>query len=1257
MGVVYRAVHEKSGQEVALKTVSVAQNSLVESLRREIYALSTIRHPGIVRVLDTGVANGLPWYAMELLKGETLRQRLEAELNDNAFAEQATQRVHRPNLHQEKASELGVSPGDALSAEDTGSRKLTGNGDASRDGARPEDTSDAQDAVKRHSEAHEALHLSLDSLSSANGSRAETPPQLPTLPSFSDSISGGSWSDVRSPNPSLDDMMESEGLQNTRAQANGLPRREDFRPHGENADVTASGTDGRYRPKSRRNTPLSPEQLQSWLSLVLRLCAPLAYLHGEGIVHRDLKPENILIRGDGSPVLLDFGLMTRFRGEGNRDALMLEGRNAGSANYMAPEQISESTVDARSDLYSLGCILYELLTGTPPFAHESSLTITYGHIFRTPSPPSALVEGISPELDRLVLRLLEKRPADRLGYAEDVALSLKQLGAAMPAMVLPAARPYLYRSNFVGREEPIQQLRQALQRLQDGAGEVLFIGGESGIGKTRLVTELGRLATRDDLEVLSGRCLQTGGLPLEGFRQVLIHMADRCRERGEGEMERLLGRRSKLLALYEPSLASLPGLSRYPDPADLPEAAARTRLCTWLLDSIRALTDQHFLLIIVDDLQWADSLTLDFLRFLSTQRALQRSGVMVVGTYRTEECPPASRALFEHSQARHLELGRLEEPEITAMVQDILAQPALPPNFASYLAQQSEGNPFFVNEYLHAALDFGLLWRNENGQWQVLPGDKVRPGPSSQPPLTGVGSQSPTFAQDQYARLPLPGSLRALVGRRLEGLPGSLLPVLHACAVLGRNFSITLLRRTVALDDNSIFKAVQELLLRQILEEATAGRLRFTHDKLREVAYSQVPPEERRALHAIVASRIESLYPEARQNSSVLLGHHWERGGEPARARDCYRDGAKAALTRYAFTDAEQLLRKYLRLNEVPTEESIKLRNQLANEVLRVQGRPAEAYEEHATALEEARRIEFFSGQALSLCHLGFLRRNDGQLDSATELVEQGLDVARSHPLPFEQALLYNTLALLCFDRGNLAESERLFLLALELLEQLNVPRYEGVVLANYAALMHSQDRYADAWALYDRAIQSLRQANARQHEAQLMTNLGVFYLEQGRVGEAFSVLEQALAVHQETGDRVGQGSTQCVLAMVYRQALGELDKAERMAYESLNLLKEVGAATMQIYSLCELGHVALARGNAPTDYLRQLRELESQFQLGINSEFSRRIQTLEATAADLAAGRTLFRGNQVEGLPEGLRKALGLELPDDAASSSPNLP
>lgn len=1118
MGVVYHARHSQSGQDVALKTVTLAQDSLLESIRREINVLRRVRHPGVVQVVDTGIEAGLPWYAMELLKGQTLRRVLDEELN----------------VAQESALTQPVS-----------------------------------------------------------GPRA-----------------GGSF------------LLDGSVTLN-RTTLN----RSSFGPPPLQGE--------RYRPQPRRTVPLSEERLTYYLTLARHLCDALAYLHGEGIVHRDLKPENILVPPNRPPIILDFGLITLFRGENNRDAVMLDAQQAGSANYMAPEQISEETLDARADLYALGCVLYELLTGVSPFFHPTPYVTTYNHLFRECTPPSELVAGVPPALDTLVCRLLAKKPANRLGYASDVALALEALGAKPSRARLPVPRPYLYRAHFVGRERPLQQLHHLIQQLSSQQGEVVFVGGESGIGKSRLVTEAGRLAAKEDVEVITGRCTSSGGAPLEGLRPLLIRLADRCRERGSEETERLLGDQVGLLALYEPSLKTVPGAERYAAPSELSPEATKLRLCNALLESLRRLAEDNPLMVVIDDLQWADPLLLDFMEFLLKRRAAFRAPILLVGTWRSEECPPRLRVLIDSQKAPLVTLGRLEEPELSELIGDMLGNPNLPPQFASYLMRQSSGNPFFVQEYLHAMLERQLLGRNQVGRWEVKGATDKRGVP-------------------RYEQLPLPGSLDSLMKGRLAILPALSIPVLQAASVAGRVFSAPLLRALLPIDETTFYAALQELRRAHVLEELRDHRYRFCHDKLREVTYSRLDTDLRRQLHAQVAEQLERRYADASSRWADVLGMHWERGGQPERARRCYKAAADDAATRFALDSAVRSLHAYFRLTPELTAEDVRIRIRLGGYLSRL-SRRTEAEEQYRRALEDAQKLNnpLMVGQCL--VSIAGTAWQHGRLDEAEVLNNRAIELAKDASPPY-LVTAYNSLALITMDRGNREDARRLFQLALHHVEESETRSELGSILGNLAALSHGENKLEEARTFYHQTLEVARESGEVRIEATALVNLGIFHLELGELRAAEHSLQRALELHRKMGDRLSQGMTLTVLATVQRLVHNDLLQAETLVRNSLTLLTEASSPQVLLYACCELGHISLAQGLMPEESLREAEGIFAAFKLGKDTEYYRQLRELQQATAHFEKGGELFRGSLISNLPEGLRHVLGVDstpVESDALAAS----
>jgi serine/threonine protein kinase/tetratricopeptide (TPR) repeat protein len=847
MGVVYRAEHREQAAAVALKTVRAPSEVLLASIRREIHALRRLSHPGIARILDEGLAHGLPFYVMELFEGGTLRGRLDD--------------VWRPRALEACAAD-----------------------EATVTSAEPE------------------------------------PVSLQRLPS--------------------------------------------------------------QRP--RLETPT----LQALLSLVRGLCAPLAHMHGEGLVHRDLKPENVFIREDGRPVLVDLGIAASFGGAASREELAAEGRVMGSVAYMAPEQILGELVDARADLYALGCILYECLVGRPPFIGSWRGSILFQHLNEAPSPPSRSVEGVPAELERLVLRLLQKRPEDRLGYAEDVAEALASLGAGgSERESAPRPRSYLYRPGLAGRAGPLEELGGALEQLcQERSGQLLLLEGESGVGKTRLALELSLLATRRQVRVVTGQCAMWGGAPLHPFLPLLQLLADRCREQGRAEAERLLGAGGRWLALYEPSFAELPGVREQPELPALAPAVARQRILETLRKALLGLTGEQPHVLILDDLQWADELSLAFLKMLAAQGP--GPGLLILGTCRLGETGAELAELLSAPGIRKLTLGRLDTGSVGVMVAGMLALRESPGELVDFLADSSSGNPFFIAEYLRAAIDEGLLVRDHAGAWHLR-----RPGAGAE-----------TLARHVL----LPRTLAELIERRLSALGGDGQRLVECASVLGREFDGALLPALSGLAETEVLDVLGELRRRQFLEETASGRLRFVHDKLRELTYERTALERRRVLHLGAARWLEERSSEAPE-ALPELGHHFARAGLHDKALLYLHRGADRARATYANGEAIRLYQAALQeLAHVEHEPLAALPlHEALGDVLALVGRHEEAREAYARGLRdtaperglERARLHRKTGKAWETHHA------HEEASSAYRAAEQALGAA---PVPEDSEAWWN---------------------------------------------------------------------------------------------------------------------------------------------------------------------------------------------------------------------------------------------------------
>lgn len=660
-----------------------------------------------------------------------------------------------------------------------------------------------------------------------------------------------------------------------------------------------------------------PESLGTALSVMKRVAQSVAFIHEEGVIHADLKPKNLLFREDGSSVVVDFGAaLYMFAGSTRREVAQVERRRHGTPGYMAPEQILGDTLDTRCDLYALGCILYEVITGRRPFEGSDVRSLHHQHLHVLPAPPSRIALDVPPEIDRLVLGLLEKDPRKRVGYVEDVIQTLGAFLQDADDGDDQGSPRHLYRARIAGRGAELSRLEAMLRAAQAGRGGIAYVVGESGIGKTRVINELGGAAVGASMEVVVGQCLElsqggrTGvrGSVLQPFIPLLHHVIDRCSLAPGTALTEELKQPLAVLAPYESSLLELEAVAAC-HVSELPHALARARVFRSLTRVIERVGRERPLLLLLDDLHWADDLTLAYLRS-EAARGLCTAHVLLLGTFRDEQVDEELRLAAEANPASLVRLMRLDLPAMRAMLRDTLASELVPEGLDELLHRHSEGNPFFAAEYLRAALGRQVVLRQAGGGWvaPLLSLDRAARARDSLPP-------------------PLPAALLDLIQLRLDGLSEAAVSLMQLAAVLGREIEIERLEafhgvleeRAMGVDA----LALEELMARQILEDRGHNRYRFVHDKLREAAEASIPQERRQSLHAAAARGLESVSGSARELHFELarLGHHWANAGVPQRALGYLESAARAAAKLHANTEAIDLHLMAIQQAEIPTVE------------------------------------------------------------------------------------------------------------------------------------------------------------------------------------------------------------------------------------------------------------------------------------------------------------------------------------------------
>ena len=644
--------------------------------------------------------------------------------------------------------------------------------------------------------------------------------------------------------------------------------------------------------------------LSEALRLATEIASALEHAHGRGVVHRDLKPANVWLTDDGSARLGDFGLAVA----ADHSRITSEGMMVGTVAYMAPEQALGGEVGAPADLYSLGALIYELLTGRPPFVGGDAVSIISQHLNTQPMAPSWHNPAIPRALGNLVLELLAKNADERPASAAAVRRRLEEIAAspAEPTLEMSSAGPIPAvrhearigrRGRFVGRAEELGVLRTAIEAALDSRGGLVMVSGEPGIGKTRLVEEAGVYARLRGAQVLTGRCYETEPvLPLlpfaEAIRGYVVHEPpdDLLKELGDGASDV-----ASLVSEVRQRLPDLPESTR-PD-GDEARYHLFESVSTFLFNAAAV----HPLVLVLDDLHWADGPSLRLLCHLA--RRLPASRLLVVGTYREVDITrghPLTEALGELRRERgfeHLALAGLTQPEVHELV-EALAERRLDESeetLSQAMWRETEGNPFFLEEVVrHLLQTGGAYW--EAGKWVI-----------------------DLASLDGFK---LPEGIREVVGRRFSGLPPETREVLAKAAVIGRQFEVAVLGRMGGLDDDALLSAIEEAVDARLIVEVSGSQgqpaYAFAQPVVSQTLYEELSVPRRQRLHRDGAHAIETVHSGNLAPHLGALAHHYSRAGpgETSQAIECGIAAGEAALAAFSYEEAARQWRSVLHLLE-----------------------------------------------------------------------------------------------------------------------------------------------------------------------------------------------------------------------------------------------------------------------------------------------------------------------------------------------------
>ena len=612
----------------------------------------------------------------------------------------------------------------------------------------------------------------------------------------------------------------------------------------------------------------SPMDVGLCLRLGVGLAAALGALHRCGIIHKDLTPGHVMVDvATGQVWLTGFRIASRLRRE--RQTPEPPEVIAGTLPYMAPEQTGRMnrSIDSRSDLYSFGVILYEMATGTLPFSASDPMEWMHCHTARQPVPPAERARDVPPAVSAIIMRLLAKTAEQRYQTAAGVERDLRRCLTQWEAdhriddfRLGEHETPdrLLIPETLYGREREIAILLAAFDRVAEtGTPELVLVSGYSGIGKSSVVNELQKSLLPARGLFASGKFDQgKRGIPyatlaqaFQGLVRGLLATSDADLAVWRAALEDALGPNGQLMIDLVPELKLIIG--EQPPVPELPPLEAQRRFQLVLQRFIRVFArPEHPLALFVDDLQWLDTATLDFLEGLQAGSDVRH--LLVIGAFRDNEVGP------DHPLARKLgairdagavvheiALASLARQDVARLVADALhSEPEGVATLAQLVCDKTAGNPFFTTQFLTALGDEGLLtFDHAHARW--------------------------SWDLDRIRTKRYTVNMADLMFDRLARLPPQTQRALQSLACLGHGAEVTTLAPVLGTSVDQVHAELWEAV-RSELVERLGGSYRFLHDRVQEAAYALVPESRRSHEHLRIGRVLVAHTPPERREETIF---------------------------------------------------------------------------------------------------------------------------------------------------------------------------------------------------------------------------------------------------------------------------------------------------------------------------------------------------------------------------------------------------
>jgi predicted ATPase len=776
---------------------------------------------------------------------------------------------------------------------------------------------------------------------------------------------------------------------------------------------------------------------------------------------------------------------------------------------------------------------------------------------------------------------------------------------------------------LVGRESEFAFLKKLLDDALLGKGHIVFIAGEAGIGKTRLVEELVSYAQDMGVLFIQGRCLYREGTdPYLPFTDALREGSAKLSALdAEGEAMPLtfstgLGAAKDLgpmgvAALEEGAGQSSDEPSRVLDIAEelrrIDIGRERDRMYETVSSMLLEMARRRPILLFLDDLHWADNGTLQLLAYVV--RSIRGARVLLVAAYRPEEAAPvrgqphpltyAIGQINREGISATLTLRRLDLRETRHLLSITLNRTDFPEGFVEMVFRHTEGNPYFLEEVMKSLADQGVI-NPRDSQWH----QKV-----------------------DMAALSIPSSVRAAITQRIGRLEPAAARTLQNAAVLGQEFDFDVLCAISDLSEDDLVEALDRLITAGLVFEDTAGekeKYRFTYTMIREVAYENLSRTKRRLLHRKAAEAMEKLHKDRLDELIFPLAYHFSSAGDLPKSAGYFAEAGRKAVKSFAPEEAARYFRKslealekleatprHLRLEEEVLvslgnvlytagewnealedfSEAIKLCEETGNDGLRAHGLLrmgeigekrsawAQAAESLHHALELYERIKDVRGQANVHRALMTMYWRQGEYQKALEEGTKGLLLLDKSGDKYITAMTVITLGAVYYDTGDLARSRQHYEEGLALAQEVGDPLETARALGSLGNLEMRNGRLDAALGLFEKSVEAATSSGNIRQVGYALASTGECRARMGDLEKAMELLDRSITIFEKLDERVMIGSIMMLRGIIYRNN-EEWEMARKCFTESMSIVGELDMPYVLGEHMLEFGITASMQGD-----------------------------------------------------------------------------